>query len=104
MILLCFCTEGTREEAFHRYSDGEGKAECAGDASHSDPEPVEHSAAAAADDAVGAAQEDAAQRRALAHPGGAGERQMICFAHCFLLTLNNDLMPFGNIPYFCTYG
>ena len=81
---MLFFTEGSREEAVNGDSGGQGKAECAGDAPHADPEPVEHAAAAAADDAVGAAQEDAAQRGTLAHPGGAGGGQRKYFAHSFL--------------------
>ena len=63
-------------EAFNGYSEGEGKRErwsCnSGDPPDPDPEPVEHAAAPTAHDAVGAEEEDAAQRGALADPGGAG--------------------------------
>ena len=63
-------------EGFNGDSGGEGKRErCScdsGDPPDSDPEPVEHAAAPAAHDAVGAEEEDAAQRGALADPGGAG--------------------------------
>ena len=54
--------------------EGKGKRESdAGDASHSDPEPVQHAAAPAAHDAVGAEEEDATQRGRLAASGGTGD-------------------------------